>query len=32
MTTALQPPPPSHPLLRLRLAPHGGMPQPIDGA
>ncbi|KUL69600.1 MULTISPECIES: DUF5994 family protein [unclassified Streptomyces] len=32
MTTALQPPPPSRPLLRLRLAPHGGMPQPIDGA
>ncbi|GGX12710.1 DUF5994 family protein [Streptomyces lomondensis] len=31
MTTALQPPPPSHPLLRLRLAAHGGMPQPIDG-
>ena len=30
MTTALQPPPPSHPL--LRLAPHGGMPRPIDGA
>ncbi len=32
MTTALQPPPPSHPLLRLRLAPHGSMPRPIDGA
>ncbi|WP_217207322.1 DUF5994 family protein [Streptomyces sp. AC550_RSS872] len=32
MTTALQPPPPSQPLLRLRLAPHGGMPRPIDGA
>ncbi|WP_210594131.1 DUF5994 family protein [Streptomyces sp. GESEQ-35] len=32
MTTALQPPLPSHPLLRLRLAPHGGMPRPIDGA
>ncbi|MDF3146755.1 MULTISPECIES: DUF5994 family protein [unclassified Streptomyces] len=32
MTTALQSPPPSHPLLRLRLAPHGGMPRPIDGA
>ncbi|MCM1975271.1 MULTISPECIES: DUF5994 family protein [unclassified Streptomyces] len=32
MTTALQPPLPSHPRLRLRLAPHGGMPRPIDGA
>ncbi|GAA4090105.1 DUF5994 family protein [Streptomyces shaanxiensis] len=32
MTTALQPPLPSHPLLRMRLAPHGGMPRPIDGA
>ncbi|GAA4541139.1 DUF5994 family protein [Streptomyces collinus] len=32
MTTALRPPPPSHPLLRLRLAPHGGTPQPIDRA
>ncbi|MFE6176156.1 DUF5994 family protein [Streptomyces sp. NPDC056464] len=32
MTTALQPPLPSHPLLRLRLAPPGGMPRPIDGA
>ncbi|MFI1969764.1 hypothetical protein BLA24_16970 [Streptomyces cinnamoneus] len=32
MTTALQPPPPSRPLLRLRLAPHAGMPRPIDGA
>ncbi|GEC03021.1 hypothetical protein SSP24_06760 [Streptomyces spinoverrucosus] len=32
MTTALQPALPSHPLLRLRLAPHGGMPRPIDGA
>jgi hypothetical protein len=32
MTTALQPPPPSYPLLRLRLAAHGGMPRPIDGA
>lgn len=31
MTTALQPPLP-HPLLRLRLAPHSGMPRPIDGA
>lgn len=32
MTTALQPPLPSHPVLRLRLAAHGGMPRPIDGA
>ncbi|MEU9290682.1 DUF5994 family protein [Streptomyces sp. NPDC048275] len=32
MATALQPPFPSHPLLRLRLAPHGDMPRPIDGA
>ncbi|AWW35803.1 MULTISPECIES: DUF5994 family protein [Streptomyces] len=32
MTTATQPPLPSHPLLRLRLAPHGGLPRPIDGA
>ncbi|WP_037819072.1 DUF5994 family protein [Streptomyces sp. NRRL B-3229] len=32
MTTALQPPLPSHPLLRLRLAPRGAMPRPIDGA
>ncbi|GCB47522.1 DUF5994 family protein [Streptomyces sp. NL15-2K] len=32
MTTALQPPLPSHPLLRLRLAPRSGMPRPIDGA
>ncbi|MGP4012635.1 DUF5994 family protein [Streptomyces sp. 4N124] len=32
MTTAMQPPLPSHPLLRLRLAPHGRMPRPIDGA
>ncbi|MFF4559414.1 DUF5994 family protein [Streptomyces sp. NPDC001435] len=32
MTTALQSPLPSHPLLRLRLAPHGGMPRLIDGA
>ncbi|MER5214078.1 DUF5994 family protein [Streptomyces sp. NPDC002838] len=32
MTTALQPPLPSHPLLRLRLAPRGGMPRPVDGA
>jgi hypothetical protein len=32
MTTALQPPLPSHPLLRLRLAPRGDTPRPIDGA
>ncbi|GAV38252.1 DUF5994 family protein [Streptomyces acidiscabies] len=32
MTTALQPPLPSHPVLRLRLAPRGGTPRPIDGA
>ncbi|MFI9828108.1 DUF5994 family protein [Streptomyces sp. NPDC051913] len=32
MAIALQPPLPSHPLLRLRLAPHGAMPRPIDGA
>jgi hypothetical protein len=32
MTTVLQPPLPSHPVLRLRLAPHGGLPRPIDGA
>ena len=32
MTTALQPPLPSHPVLRLRLAPHGGLPRAIDGA
>ena len=32
MTTALQPPLPSHPLLRLRLTPRGSMPRPIDGA
>ncbi|MCX5420592.1 DUF5994 family protein [Streptomyces sp. NBC_00078] len=32
MTTARQPRLPSHPLLRLRLAPHGRMPRPIDGA
>ncbi|MFM9448804.1 DUF5994 family protein [Streptomyces acidiscabies] len=31
MTTALQPLPPSLPLLRLRLAPRRGMPRPIDG-
>lgn len=32
MTTALQPPLPPHPLLRLRLAPHTGIPRRIDGA
>ncbi|MFF4799920.1 DUF5994 family protein [Streptomyces sp. NPDC001351] len=32
MTTALQPPLPSHPVLRLRLAPHGNLPRAIDGA
>ncbi|MFC8199402.1 DUF5994 family protein [Streptomyces sp. NPDC060006] len=32
MTTALQPPVPPHPLLRLRLAPRGGLPYRIDGA
>jgi len=33
MTAAvLQPPLPSHPLLRLRLAPRGGLPHHIDGA
>lgn len=32
MTTALQPPLPSHPVLRLRLAPRAGLPRPIDGA
>ncbi|MBC2907474.1 DUF5994 family protein [Streptomyces cupreus] len=32
MTTALQSPIPSHPLLRLRLASRSGMPRPIDGA
>ncbi|MFM9812848.1 DUF5994 family protein [Streptomyces scabiei] len=32
MTTALQPPLPSHPVLRLRLAPQGGTPRRIDGA
>jgi hypothetical protein len=31
MTTALQPPLPSYPLLRLRLAPRAGMPLRIDG-
>ncbi|MGW3647821.1 DUF5994 family protein [Streptomyces sp. NPDC000878] len=32
MTTALQPPLPSHPLLRLRLAPRGGLARALDGA
>jgi hypothetical protein len=32
MTTALQPSLPSHPVLRLRLAPHGDLPRSIDGA
>ncbi|RPF34633.1 DUF5994 family protein [Streptomyces sp. TLI_185] len=32
MTTALQSPPPSHPLLRLRLAPRGDLQRTIDGA
>lgn len=32
MTTVLQPPLPSHPVLRLRLAPHGNLPRAIDGA
>ncbi|KUJ33596.1 hypothetical protein ADL25_44585 [Streptomyces sp. NRRL F-5122] len=32
MATALQSPPPSHPVLRLRLASGSGMPRPIDGA
>lgn len=32
MTTALQSPLPSHPLLRLCLASRSGMPRPIDGA
>ncbi|AYC39413.1 DUF5994 family protein [Streptomyces griseorubiginosus] len=32
MTTALDPPPPSHPVLRLRLAPRADLPRPIDGA
>jgi hypothetical protein len=31
-TTALQPPLPALPLLRLRLAPRGGLPRHIDGA
>ncbi|MGX9891500.1 DUF5994 family protein [Streptomyces sp. NPDC002276] len=32
MTTVLQPPLPSHPVLRLRLAPPGNLPRAIDGA
>ncbi|MEU8793180.1 DUF5994 family protein [Streptomyces sp. NPDC048643] len=32
MTTAVQPPLPERPFLRLRLAPHGGLPRAIDGA
>ncbi|GGN08307.1 DUF5994 family protein [Streptomyces fuscichromogenes] len=32
MTTALQPPLPSRPVLRLRLAPRGGLPRSTDGA
>ncbi|KMS70312.1 hypothetical protein ACM01_31935 [Streptomyces viridochromogenes] len=32
MTTALQSPLPSHPVLRLRLAARSGMPRLIDGA
>ncbi|MFJ4785809.1 DUF5994 family protein [Streptomyces sp. NPDC088794] len=32
MTTALEPPLPSHPVLRLRLAAPSGNPRPIDGA
>ncbi|MFH8464928.1 DUF5994 family protein [Streptomyces sp. NPDC017991] len=32
MTTALQPPIPPHPLLRLRLAPRNNAPYRIDGA
>jgi hypothetical protein len=32
MTTALQPPLPSHPVLRLRLAPHSELSRSIDGA
>jgi len=32
MTTVRQPPLPSHPVLRLRLAPHGNLPRAIDGA
>ncbi|MEW1773355.1 DUF5994 family protein [Streptomyces sp. NPDC086777] len=32
MTTALQPPPPSRSVLRLRLAPRSDLPRSIDGA
>ncbi|MFI6855653.1 DUF5994 family protein [Streptomyces sp. NPDC050416] len=32
MTAPPQPPLPSHPVLRLRLAPRSAMPRPIDGA
>ncbi|MEV6764025.1 DUF5994 family protein [Streptomyces sp. NPDC051105] len=32
MTIALQPALPSHPVLRLHLAPHGDLPRSIDGA
>lgn len=32
MVIAPQDPLPPHPLLRLRLAPRGGLPHPIDGA
>lgn len=32
MTAAAQPALPLPPLLRLRLAPHGGLPRAIDGA
>ncbi|MFF7104635.1 DUF5994 family protein [Streptomyces nigra] len=32
MTTAQQPPRPSPPMVRLRLAPRGGVPRSIDGA
>ena len=32
MTTALQSPLPSHPVLRMRLASRSDMPRPIDGA
>ncbi|MFI6335956.1 DUF5994 family protein [Streptomyces sp. NPDC050535] len=32
MLTAPQSPLPAQPLLRLRLAPHGGLPHRIDGA
>ncbi|MFD8725667.1 DUF5994 family protein [Streptomyces sp. NPDC059629] len=32
MPTALQPPLPSHPALRLRLAPRSDLPRSIDGA